>query len=238
MALAGDGHITVAPETCSALSRAGFLSKTPGLCKTFWKDADGYARGEGVGVVVLKRLEDPVADKDNILAVVRGAAPNYSWDATSITQPSAMAQSKMVEDTLRVAGVEPDEVGYVEMHGNGTQSGDTAEIETVTRVFARRPQDNPLYVGAVKANVGHSEASAGICSVVKAIEMLQRSKIPPQPGFLGNEPNPKFAHVLDAMNIRIPDEMLPLTSCHASGGTKKILVNNFDASGGNNFILL
>lgn len=110
MALAGDGHITVAPETYSALSRAGFLPNTPGLCKTFRKDAYGYARGEGVGVVVLKRLEDAVADKDNILAVVRGAARNYSWDATSITQPSATAQAKMVEDILRAAGVEPNEV--------------------------------------------------------------------------------------------------------------------------------
>ncbi|RFU79548.1 polyketide synthase [Trichoderma arundinaceum] len=237
-ALAGGGSILTAPNLYAGLSRAGFLSKTPGGCKTFREDADGYCRGEGVGLVVLKRLEDAISDNDNVLAVLRRGAKNYSWNSTSITHPSADAQVSAVREVLRNAGVEPIEVGFVEMHGTGTQAGDAIEMEAVSRIFGNdRTKDNPLYVGAVKAGVGHGEAASGVTSLIKAIKMLRHNTIPLQPGFPGPL-NPKLAYI-DEMNIRIPESNLPFTSGTAShDGKRRILINNFDATGGNNTMLL
>ena len=157
-ALAGGGSLLTAPEMFAGLSRGGFLSKTGG-CKTFSDDADGYCRGEGVGVVVLKRLEDAIADNDNIQAVIRGAARTYSAEAVSITQPHADTQENLFRKVLQQTAVLPNDVGFVEMHGTATQAGDTVEMTSVTNVFGKgRTKDNPLVVGAVKANVGHGEA--------------------------------------------------------------------------------
>jgi acyl transferase domain-containing protein len=161
-ALAGGGSVLTSPTPYAGLSRANFLSPTGG-CKTFCNDADGYCRGEGVGVVVLKRLEDAIADNDNIQAVIRGGARNYSSNATSITHPSTEAQQLLYKGLLQKSCVEPDEVGFVEMHGTATQAGDMAEMTSVTSVFGNgRAKNNPLIVGAVKANVGHGEAVSSI----------------------------------------------------------------------------
>ena len=120
-AVAGGGHICVAPELYSGLSKGGFLSKT-GSCKTFSDDADGYCRGEAVGVVVLKRLEDALREKDNVLAVIRGTARNTNaGSAGSITFPSSAAQAQLYRSILQSSGVEPHEISYVECHGTGTQ---------------------------------------------------------------------------------------------------------------------
>ena len=167
-ALAGGGTILTAPAVYAGLSRGGFLSPTGG-CKTLRDDADGYCRGEGVGVVVLKRLEDAIADNDNIQAVISSSARTYSAEALSITQPHAGTQAKLYKQVLQQACVEPDSIGYVEMHGTGTQWGDLTEIQSISSVFGEgRAKNNPLVVGAVKANVGHGEA-VGIpvhCGVV------------------------------------------------------------------------
>jgi acyl transferase domain-containing protein len=158
MAIAGGGSILNTPHAFSGLSRGGFLSTT-GSCKTFRDDADGYCRGEGIGVVVLKRLEDAISDNDNILAVVKGSARNYSAQASSITHPHAETQERLYKQVLRQASVDPNEVSYVEMHGTATQAGDVCEMTSVTNAFAKdRPKENPLYLGAVKANIGHGEA--------------------------------------------------------------------------------
>ena len=157
-ALAGGGSLLSAPEMFSGLGRGGFLSTTGG-CRTFNDKADGYCRGEGVGVVVLKRLEDAIAENDNIQAVIRGAARTYSADAISITQPHAETQEGLFKKLLQQTTVMPNDVGFVEMHGTATQAGDTIEMTSVTNVFGKgRTKDNPLFVGAVKANVGHGEA--------------------------------------------------------------------------------
>ncbi|KAL7788075.1 putative polyketide synthase [Trichoderma afarasin] len=237
-ALAGGGSILTAPDMFAGLSRAGFLSKTPGGCKTFREDADGYCRADGVGLVVLKRLEDAVSDNDNILAVLRRGARNSSWNSISITHPSADAQVSVVRDVLRKAGVEPKEIGYVEMHGTGTQAGDTIEMEAVSRVFGNnRTKENPLYVGSVKPSVGHGEAASGVTSLIKAIEMLRNNTIPPQPGFPGPR-NKKFDYI-DELNIFIPETSLPFQSGPSSrDGKRRILISNFDATGGNNAMLL
>ncbi|KAK4061584.1 uncharacterized protein Triagg1_10293 [Trichoderma aggressivum f. europaeum] len=233
-AVAGGGQLFTSPAPYAGLSRAGFLSKTPGGCKTFRDDADGYCRGEGVGVVVLKRLEDALADNDNILAVVRGGGRNYSCDASSITHPSASAQIRLMRHVLRTSGVEADEIGFVEMHGTGTQAGDAVEMESVLNIFGTRPADNPLYVGSLKANIGHGEAVSGIASLIKCVETLRRGTIPPQAGFPGPL-NPKFSHI-DTMNIRIPTQ--PVSFKLTANGKRTIAINNFDASGGNNCLLI
>ncbi|UKZ66519.1 Type I Iterative PKS [Trichoderma atroviride] len=237
-ALAGGGSIYTATTQYAGLSRAGFLSKTLGGCKTFREDADGYLRGEGVGLVVLKRLEDAIADNDNVLAVLRRGARNYSWNSSSITHPSADAQVNLIRQVLRNADIDPKDVNFVEAHGTGTQAGDAMEMEAMTRVFGSdRAEDNPLYIGAVKASVGHGEAASGITSLIKAIEMIRRKTIPKQPGFPGPL-NPKFPP-LGNMNIHIPDQTFPFNSSSSSkDGKRRILINNFDASGGNNSMLL
>src|SRR5690349_5361635 len=140
-----------------------FLSKTGG-CKTFDSQADGYCRADCVGTVILKRLEDAEADGDNVLGVILGTATNHSAEAISITHPHAEAQSFLYQNVLYAAGVDASEVSYVEMHGTGTQAGDRTEAVSVMDVFAPKGghRSDPLYLGAVKSNIGHGEAAAGI----------------------------------------------------------------------------
>lgn len=156
-AVAGGTNILTGVDMFSGLSRGSFLSPT-GSCKTFDDEADGYCRGEGVGSVVLKRLEDAIAEGDNIQAVIKSAATNHSAHAISITHPHAGTQQKLIRQVLREADVEADEIDYVEMHGTGTQAGDATEFTSVTKVLSDRTKDNPLHIGAVKANFGHAEA--------------------------------------------------------------------------------
>ena len=156
-AVAGGTNVLTGPEMFSGLSRGSFLSPT-GSCKTFDNDADGYCRGDGVGSVVLKRLDDAIAEGDNIQAVIKSASTNHSAHAVSITHPHAETQQKLMRRVLREAHLKPSEIDYVEMHGTGTQAGDATEFTSVTNVLADRTKDNPLHVGAVKANFGHAEA--------------------------------------------------------------------------------
>nr|XP_036586274.1 polyketide synthase [Colletotrichum truncatum]KAF6796681.1 polyketide synthase [Colletotrichum truncatum] len=236
-AIAGGGHICVAPELYSGLSQGGFLSKT-GPCKTFCDDADGYCRGEAVGVVVLKRLEDAVRDKDNVLAVIRGTARNTNAGAAgSITFPSSAAQADLYRTILQSSGVGPNEISYVECHGTGTQAGDGAEMSAIIETFSpNRPSDFPLHVGALKAAIGHAEGAAGISSLIKAILMMQKKTIPPQPGW-PFKINHKFAN-LDAAHVIIADGTSPLRASRDGNGLAKIIVNSFDAAGGNVSMLI
>ncbi|CAD6567566.1 MAG: hypothetical protein ASARMPREDX12_000532 [Alectoria sarmentosa] len=236
-ALAGGGSILTAPAGFSGLCRGGFLSPT-GNCKPLRDDADGYCRGEGVGVVVLKRLEDAIADNDNIQAVIHSSARSYSADAASITQPHADSQAKLYRRVLQGASIDPLDVGYVEMHGTGTQWGDLMEVQSISEVFAEgRTKEYPLVIGAVKANVGHGEAAAGITSLIKNVMMFQEPEaIPPQPGW-PFKLNPKLPR-LDKMNIKVADGNTSFIPRPTGDGKKRLLLNNFDASGGNTCIVL
>jgi 3-oxoacyl-(acyl-carrier-protein) synthase len=158
VAVVGGANLITGPNLHAGLSRAGF-SSTTGSCKTFDDGADGYCRGEAAGVLILKRLDSAQAQRDNILGVIRSAATNHSAHAPSISQPDAPAQQRLYEHALRQAGLESHEIGYVEVHGTGTQSGDSKEMQSIYSTFAPgRMANNPLYVGGVKANVGHSES--------------------------------------------------------------------------------
>ena len=164
MAVAGGGSILISPNLFSGLSRGGFLSSNGG-CQAFQDAADGYVRGEGIGTVILKRMEDALTDHDNILGVVRGCGRNYSSDASSIMHPSAHAQQQLYRSVLDKSGVDANTISYVEMHGTGTQAGDFVEMSSVLSTFAQhRRADNPLTLGAVKASVGHGEAVGASCS--------------------------------------------------------------------------
>ncbi|TDZ35769.1 Non-reducing polyketide synthase ZEA1 [Colletotrichum spinosum] len=237
MAVAGAANVIAGPLTYHALSKAGFLSATGG-CKTFRADADGYCRGEFVGAFVLKRLEDAVADNDNILAVVAASARNHSGGATSITRSDADAQEALMAEVLRKARVDAADVAYVEMHGTGTQVGDVAEMTAVASVFGRdrSHRRSTLKVGAVKANIGHAEAGAGSAALLKGVLMLQTGVVPPQAG-LPCELNPGFPN-LDDLGIEIPARQQQPFGPSRAGGTRSLLVNSFDASGGNTCVLL
>ena len=236
-AVVGGGTLLAAPEWFSGLGQGGFLSPT-GACKTYSDKADGYCRGEGVAVVVLKRLADAVRAKDNILAVIAGAARNTNAGEGSITHPGARAQETLYRRVLRQAAVRPREVDYIEMHGTGTQAGDRVETTALHNVFAsptepKRPQ--PLIVGAIKASIGHSEAAAGVVSLIKAVLILHRNTIPPQP----NQPfklNPYLVSILGAGT----DMQLANGQAWSRNGTdpRYIFINNFDAAGGNVSVLV
>ncbi|PCG98961.1 Acyl transferase/acyl hydrolase/lysophospholipase [Penicillium occitanis (nom. inval.)] len=235
-ALAGGVNSITSPEPYSGLSKGSFLSPTGG-CKTFQDAADGYCRGEAVGVLVLKRLEDALHDNDNVLAVIRGHGRNHSAHASSITHPHAETQVRLYNDVLRKAGVQAEEVGFVEMHGTGTQAGDAVEMSSVLEVFGRnRPKTNPLIVGAVKANLGHTEAAAGVVSMIKSIMALQKGVIPPQPGvpFKINHNYPP----LKELNVRIADDKINFHKPSGGNGKRKVMINNFDAAGGNSCFII
>ncbi|KAG8531293.1 Type I Iterative PKS [Bacidia gigantensis] len=236
-ALAGGGQVNTAPAAFAGCGRGGFLSPT-GQCKTFHDDADGYCRGEAAGVVVLKRLEDAIGDNDNVIGIVDGSLRTYSAKAASITQPHGESQVNILQTLMREAGKDPKDISYVEMHGTGTQAGDYAEMKSVAEVFGpTRTAGNPLTVGAVKANVGHSEAGAGITSLIKCILILQNGgKIPPQPG-MPFKLNHRFP-ALNKMHIKIAGSTSSNQSRPSVTDRVKVLLNNFDASGGNTCLLL
>ncbi|KAJ0273310.1 Type I Iterative PKS [Colletotrichum noveboracense] len=233
MALAGGANVMTGPNLWAGLSRAGFVSPT-GSCKTFDETADGYCRGEGVGIIVLKRLEDAIQAGDNIQGIIRGIATNHSANALSITQPHGPTQKKLYNQVLRKANLTPDQIQYVEMHGTGTQAGDVTEMNSVVSTFASgREPTNPLYVGGIKANVGHGEAAAGVTSVIKALMMFRENAIPPHAG-IKTRINSKFPP-LEKANIHIARELKPFMT---DKEPRRIMIGNFGATGGNTCMVI
>ncbi|KXH55672.1 beta-ketoacyl synthase [Colletotrichum nymphaeae SA-01] len=226
------------PDIFAGLSRGQFLSKT-GPCATFDNGADGYCRADGCASVIVKRLDDAVADKDNILAVILGTATNHSADAISITHPHGPTQSILSRHILDEAGVDPLDVDYVEMHGTGTQAGDGTEMLSVTNVFApadrKRAADRPLYLGAVKSNIGHGEAASGVTALTKVLMMMKKNAIPPHVG-IKKEINKGFPKDLSERNVNIAFHLTPFK--RRDGKPRRIFVNNFSAAGGNTGLLL
>ncbi|RYP44080.1 hypothetical protein DL768_009425 [Monosporascus sp. mg162] len=238
MAVAGGGSLLTNPAIYSAMSKGSFLSPT-GSCKTFQDAADGYCRGEGLGMVVMKRLRDAVADNDNILCVIRGGVRNYSSDSISITHPSTTVQQALYRELLHQTNLTPDQIGYVEMHGTATQAGDAAEMNSVSSVFGKdRPADYPLYVGAIKAGIGHGEAAAGVASLMKSILALNERTIPGQPIPSSGDftLNRNYPPIYD-MGIRVAQHHHEFKA-PKSDGKRKVLINNFDAAGGNVGVIL
>ncbi|KIW13453.1 hypothetical protein PV08_08641 [Exophiala spinifera] len=237
-AFTGGANVLTNSDIFSGLSRGHFLSRT-GSCKTWDNDADGYCRGDGVATVIMKRLDDALADRDPILGVIRGIGTNHSAEAVSITHPCAENQAFLFDKVLKECNVPCNDVNYVEMHGTGTQAGDGIEMESVTSVFAprtnRRRPDQPLYVGAVKSNIGHGEAVSGVSALIKVIMMLQKSKIPPHTG-IKKQINKNFAPDLKERNVNIAFQTTPFL--RPAGGKRTVFINNFSAAGGNTAMLM
>jgi monodictyphenone polyketide synthase len=239
MAVAGGVNVLTNPDGFAGLCNGHFLTKGHNACKTWDATADGYCRADGVGSLVIKRLEDAEADNDNIWGVILAAGTNHSAEAVSITHPHAGHQAYLARQVLRQAGVDSLDVSYIELHGTGTQAGDHEEMQGVLDVYApltkRRSKDQPLYIGSVKANVGHGESVAGTTALIKVLTMLQKNAIPPHIG-ITTEINPRFPKDFDKRNLHIA---LEKTSWPQIAGKKRIaVVNNFGAAGGNTMMVL
>ena len=202
MALAGGVNLMLAPEPFFCFSNWGMLA-ADGRCKSFDARANGFVRGEGCGIVVLKRLSDAVANGDNILAVIRGSAVNQDGRSSGVTVPNGVAQEAVIRQALANAGVRPQDMSYVEAHGTGTSLGDPIEAHALAAVFgAGRTRDNPLVLGTVKTNLGHLEAAAGVAGLIKTILSLKNEQIPRHLHF--HEMNPRIDW--GGMPVEIPVE--------------------------------
>ncbi|MCX6048530.1 MAG: alpha/beta fold hydrolase [Chloroflexi bacterium] len=230
LALVGGVHVLLTPQGTIGFCRAGTMAPD-GHCKTFDARADGYVRGEGCGMIVLKRISDAVRDGDNILALIRGSAVNQDGRTNGLTAPNPLAQQAVIRQALKNAGIKPTEVGYVETHGTGTPLGDPIEVNALGAVFHERQQ--PLVIGAVKTNVGHLEAASGVAGIIKVVMALQHGEIPPNLHFA--TPNPYIAW--DELPVTVPTVLTPWPSVSPSG--KRVAgVSAFAASGTNAHLVL
>lgn len=205
MALAGGVNLILAPGLSVMMSKLGALAPD-GKCKTFDESADGYVRGDGCGVLVLKRLSDALRDRDRVVAVVRGSAVNHGGRGGGFSQPNVHAQQMLLREALATSQTLPSQVSYLEAHGTGTPLGDPIEVRAATAVLsAGRTAETPLMIGSVKTNLGHLEAAAGVAGVIKVALALQNQEIPPHLNFKSLSP-----HInLDAIPAKIPTTLVP-----------------------------
>lgn len=183
LAVAGGVNVILSPENVISFSQAGMMA-ADGLCKSFDSRADGYVRGEGCGVVLLKRLSDAVASGETVLAVIRGSAINQDGRSHGLTAPNGISQIKVIQKALQNAGVSPDEVDYLEAHGSGTPLGDVIEVRSASSVFQTPNRTKKCGLGSVKTNIGHLESAAGIAGLIKAVLMIQKGAVPPHINFI------------------------------------------------------
>ena len=205
MALVGGANLILAPEVTVAFSKERMLAPD-GKCKPFDAGANGYVRGEGCGIVIIKRLAQAMRDGDTIHAVLRGTAVNQDGKTAGITAPNGPSQQQCIRKALGQAGLTPDDLTYVEAHGTGTPLGDPIELQALQAVFAGRRDDaEPIHVGSVKANIGHLETASGIASLIKVVLMMRHGEIPPQHHFQSINPNiPHGAAPLHIARERTP----------------------------------
>jgi acyl transferase domain-containing protein/surfactin synthase thioesterase subunit len=205
LALAGGVNLLLRPEVTMIFSQANMMAPD-GRCKTFDARANGYVRGEGCGMVVLKRLKDAIADGDRILATIAGSAINQDGHSNGITAPNGPAQEAVLRRALANAGVTPAEIGYVELHGTGTSLGDPIEAEALGNVLGQgRKEGDCCAVGSVKTNIGHLESAAGIAGFIKVVLALQHRQIPASLHF--QQPNPYIP--LDKLPLKVQTTLEP-----------------------------
>jgi acyl transferase domain-containing protein/acyl carrier protein len=231
LALAGGVNVIAVPDNAIAFARSGMMARD-GRCKSFDAAADGFVRGEGSGVVVLKRLGDALADGDIIHALIRGSAVNQDGASTGLTAPSGAAQEAVIRSALDMAGIAPADVGYLETHGTGTVLGDPIEVQGLAAALTPgRTADRPLYMGSVKSNVGHLEAAAGITGLIKVALSLAHRAIPPHLHF--RTPNPLIPW--ERLPLTVPTELTPWIT---AGGTRIGGISSFGFGGTNAHVVL
>jgi len=229
MAIAGGVNILLTPESNITLSKARMLSPDS-RCKTFSEDADGYARSEGSGVLVLKRLSTAIKDNDNILAVIKGSSVNSDGQSGGFTVPNGSAQEALIRSALAKANLEPGDIDYIEAHGTGTPLADPIEVNTLTKIFSEHHSaDNPLYISSVKTNIGHCESASGVSGVIKAVLSLQTKTL--------------FKHLnFKKLNpwIQLDNSIIPLSnvSWNRPHGLRCVGVSSFGFSGSNAHVIL
>ncbi|NEP11406.1 MAG: acyltransferase domain-containing protein [Symploca sp. SIO2C1] len=231
LALVGGVNLMLSPDATHALCQGRALSPDS-RCKAFDASADGFARGEGCGIVVLKRLRDALADSDRILALVKGSAINHDGPSSGLTVPNQQAQKKVIRQALKNAKVDPLQIDYVECHGTGTSLGDPLEVRAIEEVYCQqRTKEQLLLLGAVKSNIGHLEGAAGIAGLIKVVLALQHQEIPANLHF--NEPNPRIDW--EQIPIKVPTTAIPWTK-----GDKPRLagISGFGMSGTNAHVIL
>jgi len=180
LAIAGGVNVLLSPDTFILLEEAKMLSKD-GHCKVFSKEASGYVRGEGCGIVILKRISDAKKDGDRILAIVKSSAVNQDGTSNGLTAPNGLAQVTLLQKALQQAQLSPAEIDYLEVHGAATTIGDAIEVNAISEVFhPNRKNASPLKLGCVKANIGHLEAASGIAGLIKILCCFKHDAFPPQ----------------------------------------------------------
>jgi polyketide synthase PksJ/polyketide synthase PksN len=196
MALAGGINTLLTSTHFISFAKTGMLSPT-GQCRTFDAGADGYVRAEGAGVLLLKSLQEAIQDKDTIYGVIKGSAVNHGGKAHTLTSPNAYAQSQVIQDAHRKAGIPPTEVSYIEAHGTGTPLGDPLEVNGLKRAFkslakhfAVEMGEGSCGIGSVKTNIGHLEPAAGIAGLIKVLLAFQHRTLPGLANF--RQMNPKI----------------------------------------------
>lgn len=226
-AIVGGTSLLLNPDMFLFFSNQQFLAGD-GRSKSFAENGDGYGRGDGIGVVILKRVEDALRDGDPIRAVIRGTAVNQDGHTKGFTLPSADAQVQLIEDAYRGAGLSLAETRYVEAHGTGTRAGDSQEVEALSRTFCQhRTASDPLLVGSVKANIGHLEACAGLASLIKCVFVLETGWIPPtQSSKTRNPAIPSEVHV--------PATLMPWPT----KGLRRVSTQGFGYGGTNAHIII
>ncbi|MFL6075728.1 MAG: beta-ketoacyl synthase N-terminal-like domain-containing protein [Mycobacteriales bacterium] len=225
VAIAGGVMLMAAPGLTMVMDSAGALS-ADGRSKSFDAAADGYGRGEGCGIVVLKRLEDARRDDDPVLAVIRGSAVNQDGRTNGIMAPSEEAQAHLLRQAYRRAGLAPGAVQYVEAHGTGTRVGDPIEAGALAAVVgADRPADRPCLIGSVKSNIGHLEAASGVAGLIKTVLALRAGRIPPSLNF--TDPNPDIPW--DTAGLRVVTEPTPWPD--TGGGPRRAGVSGYGYGG-------
>jgi myxalamid-type polyketide synthase MxaE and MxaD len=227
-AIAGGVNTLLDPEMFVTLTKFGALS-SDGKCHSFDAKGNGYVRGEGVGVVLLKTLEKAERDGDNILGVIRGSAVNNNGFNASLPATSVKGQKELLEDVYSSSGLKPSEIHYVEAHGTGTKVGDPVEIEALGTVLGEgRQKNNPLLVGSVKTNIGHQEGAAGVAGLIKVLLSMQHKNIPKSLNF--DTPNPEIP--FDELNVGVQNNSGGVWNV-PQGETFKTGINSFGWGGTN-----
>ncbi len=232
VALAGGVNLVLLPDVTAGYADADML--TPGgRCKTFDASADGFVRGEGCGMVALKRLADAEADGDRIWALIKGSAVNHDGASAGLSVPSGRAQERVIRRALERGRVEPADVDYLEAHGTGTPLGDPIEVRSAAAVYGEgRDRDRPLLMGSVKTNVGHLEAAAGVAGVIKAVMSLRAPVLFRHLNF--ETPNPHIDW--DAIPVKVTTEAASWPD--ANGRPRRAGVSSFGYSGTNAHMVL
>lgn len=231
VAIASGVQLNLTPPMQVFFSRTQSFSPD-GKCYTFDHRANGFILGEGIGVVVLMKLKDAIAQRKTIHAVIKNTGINHGGAASGLTIPNETAQEQLIRQTIKKTGIDPDTIDFIETHGTGTNLGDPIEVGALKSVFGKRPDDRPLYLGSVKTNIGHLNAAAGMAGLIKTILMLKHQQIVPNLNF--EKPNAKIPW--DGFNAVVPVKLMAWKS--GSSTPRRAGVSSFGLSGTNGHVIL